>query len=105
MAIRVKINGKGRLYRDAILVPNIKVIREGLNDTSDETADGIIFTRQTYRRRLAKFLRDFSEASAHDRIDEFCKKRGCDFIVKTDSEILTTSFPVKTLEELEMTFV
>lgn len=105
MAIRVKINGKKRLYRDAILVPKIKVIREGINDTCVETANGIIFTRQTYRRRLAKFLCDFSEASAHDKLDEFCKMRGCDFIVKTDSEILTTSFPIKTLEELEMTFV
>ena len=105
MAIRVKINGKKRLYRDAILIPNIKVIREGLNDTCGETANGIIFTRQTYRRRLAKFLRDFSEASAHDTLDEFCKKRGCDYIVKIDSEILTKSFPIKTLKELEMTFV
>lgn len=105
MAIRVKINGKKRLYRDAIFVPEIKVIYEGLNNTSDKTANGIILTRETYRRRLAKFLRDFSEASAHDRLDEFCKTRGCDFIVKTDSEILTTSFPVKIWEELEMTFV
>lgn len=102
---KIKYNGKEHIYRSMIIDPNIKVESENLEETSDKAAILYIFRKQRGNKRLARFVRAFIRASNSGELDKFCKKRGCDFIVKTDSEIWATSFPVKTCEELEITFV
>lgn len=102
----IKYNGEEHIYRSMIFIPNVRVERIGQADASSEDAILRIFSKKkVWKSRMKSFVRAFTRASKSDNLDEFCKTRGCDFIVKTDSEILATSFPIKTLEELEMTFV
>lgn len=102
----IKYNGKEHIYRSIIFIPNVRVEKIGqVGASSEDTIVCIFSKKKVWKSRMKSFVRAFTRASKSDNLDELCKKRGCDFIVKTDSEILTTSFPVKTLEELEMTFV
>ena len=102
---KIKYNGKESIYRNMIMAPNTKVERENLEETSYKVAILYIFKKQRGNKRLARFVRAFTRASNSGVLDKFCKTRGCDFILRAGSTILATSFPIKTLEELEMTFV
>lgn len=102
---KIKYNDNEHIYRSMIIAPNTKVESENLEETSDKAAILYIFRKQKGNKRLARFVRAFTRANNSGELDKFCKTRGCDFIVRAGSTILTTSFPVKTLEELEMTFV
>lgn len=102
----IKYNGEEHIYRSMIFIPIIKVEIEGSEDAGSENATMCIFIKnKTCKSRMKRFIRAFTRASKSDNLDEFCKMRGCNFIVKTDSEILATSFPIKTSEELEIAFV
>ncbi|OKY84306.1 MAG: hypothetical protein BHV69_09790 [Bacteroidales bacterium 52_46] len=101
----IKYNGEEHIYRNMIIAPDTKVERENLEETSDKVGILYIFRKQRGNKRLARFVRAFIRASNSGELDKFCKTQGCDFIVRAGSTILATSFPVKTLEELEMTFV
>lgn len=102
---KIKYNDKEHIYRSMIIAPNSTVEIENSEETSDKAAILYIFRKQRGNKRLARFVRAFARAYNSVELDKFCKTRGCDFILRAGSTILDTSFPIKTLEELEMTFV